>query len=46
MTGFMRTGYCEVPPEDYGNHSVAGEDRPSLGKIAAYRAGTDQADFV
>ncbi|KAF2091208.1 hypothetical protein K490DRAFT_71430 [Saccharata proteae CBS 121410] len=25
MTGFMRNGYCEVPPEDFGNHSVAAE---------------------
>ncbi|KAF2637332.1 hypothetical protein P280DRAFT_407071, partial [Massarina eburnea CBS 473.64] len=24
LTGFMRTGYCEVPPTDAGNHSVAG----------------------
>lgn len=24
MTGFMRDGYCRVPPSDYGNHSVAG----------------------
>ena len=24
-TGFLRNGYCEVPPEDYGNHSVAAE---------------------
>lgn len=23
MTGFLRNGYCEVPPEDFGNHSVA-----------------------
>ena len=25
MTGFLRNGYCEVPPEDLGNHSVAAE---------------------
>lgn len=25
MTGFLRNGYCEVPPEDFGNHSVAAE---------------------
>jgi len=25
MTGFMRNGYCEVPPSDSGNHSVAAE---------------------
>jgi uncharacterized protein (DUF2237 family) len=24
MTGFMRTGYCEAPRADAGNHSVAG----------------------
>ncbi|KAF1955187.1 hypothetical protein CC80DRAFT_493131 [Byssothecium circinans] len=24
LTGYMRTGYCEVPRSDYGNHSVAG----------------------
>ncbi|KAF2093458.1 hypothetical protein NA57DRAFT_48426, partial [Rhizodiscina lignyota] len=24
MTGYMRTGYCEVPASDFGNHSVAG----------------------
>lgn len=24
MTGFLRNGYCEVPPSDHGNHSVAG----------------------
>lgn len=24
MTGFMRDGYCRVPPSDFGNHSVAG----------------------
>lgn len=23
MTGFMRNGYCEVPRDDFGNHSVA-----------------------
>ncbi|KAM3069297.1 hypothetical protein ACMFMG_010804 [Clarireedia jacksonii] len=23
-TGFRRNGYCDVPPEDTGNHSVAG----------------------
>ncbi|KAF2494262.1 hypothetical protein BU16DRAFT_512692 [Lophium mytilinum] len=23
MTGFTRNGYCEVPPSDSGNHSVA-----------------------
>ncbi|EON67113.1 hypothetical protein W97_06366 [Coniosporium apollinis CBS 100218] len=23
MTGYTRNGYCEVPPEDGGNHSVA-----------------------
>ncbi|KAI9682230.1 MAG: hypothetical protein M1817_000284 [Caeruleum heppii] len=25
MTGFKRNGFCEVPPEDRGNHSVAAE---------------------
>ncbi|KAI9727702.1 MAG: hypothetical protein M1828_005930 [Chrysothrix sp. TS-e1954] len=25
MTGFTRTGHCEVPASDYGNHSVAAE---------------------
>lgn len=25
MTGYMRNGYCEVPPSDFGNHSVAAE---------------------
>jgi len=24
MTGFYRNGYCQVGPEDTGNHSVAG----------------------
>ncbi|KAH7394385.1 hypothetical protein BKA66DRAFT_509669 [Pyrenochaeta sp. MPI-SDFR-AT-0127] len=24
LTGFMRTGYCEAPKSDAGNHSVAG----------------------
>jgi len=24
LTGFMRTGYCEAPKADMGNHSVAG----------------------
>ncbi|WPG98864.1 Hypothetical protein R9X50_00166200 [Acrodontium crateriforme] len=24
MTGFTRTGYCEVPGSDFGNHAVAG----------------------
>ncbi|KAH7086076.1 hypothetical protein BKA63DRAFT_501036 [Paraphoma chrysanthemicola] len=24
LTGFMRTGYCEAPRADAGNHSVAG----------------------
>ena len=24
LTGYMRTGYCEVPASDFGNHSVAG----------------------
>ncbi|KAF2471039.1 uncharacterized protein BDR25DRAFT_286419 [Lindgomyces ingoldianus] len=23
LTGFMRTGYCEAPSSDFGNHSVA-----------------------
>lgn len=23
LTGFMRTGYCEVPTGDFGNHAVA-----------------------
>ncbi|KIW08815.1 hypothetical protein, variant [Verruconis gallopava] len=23
MTGFLRDGYCKVPPSDFGNHSVA-----------------------
>ncbi|OCK74345.1 hypothetical protein K432DRAFT_420354 [Lepidopterella palustris CBS 459.81] len=23
LTGFLRTGYCEVPASDVGNHSVA-----------------------
>jgi len=23
MTGFLRDGYCNVPPMDFGNHSVA-----------------------
>ncbi|KAH4208502.1 hypothetical protein HBH98_197380 [Parastagonospora nodorum] len=23
LTGFMRTGYCEAPKQDLGNHSVA-----------------------
>jgi uncharacterized protein (DUF2237 family) len=25
MTGFYRNGYCDVGPEDTGNHSVAGK---------------------
>ncbi|KAH7065289.1 hypothetical protein B0J12DRAFT_639755 [Macrophomina phaseolina] len=25
MTGYLRNGYCEVPPGDVGNHSVAAE---------------------
>ena len=25
MTGFLRNGYCEVPPSDQGNHAVAAE---------------------
>lgn len=24
MTGFYRNGYCDVGPDDTGNHSVAG----------------------
>ncbi|KXT00308.1 hypothetical protein AC578_6485 [Pseudocercospora eumusae] len=24
-TGYLRTGYCEVPSSDFGNHSVAAE---------------------
>jgi uncharacterized protein (DUF2237 family) len=28
MTGFMRTGYCEAPRADAGNHSVAGTYPP------------------
>ena len=24
MTGFMRTGYCEVPNSDFGKHGIAG----------------------
>lgn len=24
MTGFYRDGYCNVGPEDTGNHSIAG----------------------
>ncbi|EUC41108.1 hypothetical protein COCMIDRAFT_40656 [Bipolaris oryzae ATCC 44560] len=24
ITGFTRTGYCEVPPSDAGNHAIAG----------------------
>ena len=28
MTGFYRNGYCEVGPEDTGNHSVAGKSSP------------------
>ncbi|KAF2735764.1 hypothetical protein EJ04DRAFT_434306, partial [Polyplosphaeria fusca] len=24
LTGYLRTGYCEAPQSDYGNHSVAG----------------------
>ena len=24
LTGFLRTGYCEAPQSDYGNHSIAG----------------------
>ncbi|KAH9863892.1 hypothetical protein J1614_009824, partial [Plenodomus biglobosus] len=30
LTGFTRTGYCEVPRSDTGNHSVAGSLSPSL----------------
>ena len=26
LTGFMRTGYCEAPQADAGNHSVAGNE--------------------
>jgi hypothetical protein len=29
MTGFMRTGYCEAPRADAGNHSVAGPPSPT-----------------
>ena len=25
LTGFMRTGYCEVPASDFGNHAIAAE---------------------
>jgi uncharacterized protein (DUF2237 family) len=28
MTGFMRTGYCEAPKQDAGNHSIAGTSNP------------------
>lgn len=28
MTGFYRNGYCDVGPEDTGNHSVAGTNCP------------------
>jgi uncharacterized protein (DUF2237 family) len=24
MTGFYRNGYCDVGPEDHGNHAIAG----------------------
>lgn len=25
LTSFLRNGCCEIPPDDYGNHSVAGK---------------------
>lgn len=25
VTGYMRNGYCEVPPSDYGNHAIAAQ---------------------
>ncbi|OTA32429.1 hypothetical protein BTJ68_08073 [Hortaea werneckii EXF-2000] len=25
MTGYLRTGYCEVPASDFGNHAIAAE---------------------
>lgn len=30
MTGFYRNGFCDVGPEDTGNHSVASTALPSL----------------
>ena len=30
MTGFLRDGYCNVPPMDFGNHGVAGQDTCSV----------------
>lgn len=30
MTGFYRNGYCDVGPDDTGNHSVAGTPLPPL----------------
>lgn len=38
LTGFMRTGYCEVPAGDFGNHSVAGKIRcPAIdGPVLTY----------
>jgi uncharacterized protein (DUF2237 family) len=29
LTGFMRTGYCEAPSQDAGNHSIAGPFPPT-----------------
>ncbi|QIW97553.1 hypothetical protein AMS68_003071 [Peltaster fructicola] len=40
MTGFLRNGYCEVPPSDYGNHAVAAEVTDEFLEFSA-RQGND-----
>ncbi|KAK5163842.1 hypothetical protein LTR04_002227 [Oleoguttula sp. CCFEE 6159] len=37
MTGFMRNGYCEVPPDDHGNHSIAAEVTTEFLEFSASR---------
>ncbi|KAK0278833.1 hypothetical protein LTR35_009098 [Friedmanniomyces endolithicus] len=40
MTGYLRTGYCEVPASDTGNHAVAAEVTDEFLEFSA-RQGND-----
>ncbi|KAK0311878.1 hypothetical protein LTR01_002792 [Friedmanniomyces endolithicus] len=40
MTGYLRTGYCEVPASDMGNHAVAAEVTDEFLEFSA-RQGND-----
>lgn len=53
MTGYLCNGYCEVPPVDVGNHSVAGKRQKAVSRPATERGkksldcfGTPAIDMV